>query len=603
MVNTTIMNKIFILLVLSLYIFSSCTKDTSAYLRQSKQEVELDKFDVDSLGSVNGPGELFPGIHLVKLKVVADGVESERRFKYFMPVSINKAKDIALIFNFHGSYGANEDPIAGVSMTHPLSQLAIKENCIVVFPAGEDTGDAVNWQNSEKHLPFVDSMLAYFERHTPSPDRNKIYTCGHSSGAIFSFVLAYERSDVFAAAVPVSGQMKLSSAQIPSRVVPIRAFNGKNDDIVIHSAAVDNINAWASTIGGYFVSDAIGSDTLKIDNYKPYLTTKWLGGRGDIEFYSILDEGHGISWFYIMPMMWDFMQRHPKNMLNTGLYVSSEIKRIDAMEGQTFTSLIKYTDGATISLIAAPPDWTVTYTNNTLTVKAPADFFAPTTINRSGEIQLRADYNGNTTTISIPYTLQAPKAFYQLGDVVYDSNFKPAGVVFWVNPSNIKEAKIIALEHVTRTFGAVGTDFFTPSYTDGYGNTLSLIERVKTENLPLDASTSAFIYAYEYKASPGETNGWYLPAVDELKQLDENLTLVNTALKANGTALEITSSAGSYYLSSTTINDGTVAIPKKVFYTFDYNTNPSWHGYYILANKADNSSYISTRPVKKVTKP
>lgn len=447
-------------------------------------------------------------------------------------------------------------------------------------------------------------MVAYFNTHTPVPDVNRIYTCGHSSGAIFSFVLAYERSDIFAAAVPVSGQMKLTSNQQPPRAVPIRAFNGKDDAIVNYAAALDNIKAWSSIIGNYFPSDAVQSDTLKIDNYKQYLTTKWNGGKTDIEFYTIVGEGHGISWYYIMPLMWDFMKNHPKNNTSTGVYLSSELKELNAMEGQSFSSLIKSTDGATISLVAAPSDWTVSLSNNILNVTAPNDFFAASTLNRKGEIKIKADLNGSSKTISIPYTLKAPKTYFEIGDVVYDANFKPEGIVFWVNPSNIKEAKIIALEHILKKFGAVGSTFFTPSFTDGYGNTLALVNRVKTLGLNLNASTSAFMYAYEYKSTPGNTAGWYLPAVDELKSLDDNLTVVNTALTTYGTGLQIASSASSYHLSSTTINGGTVAAPNKKFYTFDFHSNPSFHGYYILSQSADNTAgFISTRPIKLVTKP
>ncbi|MNY24322.1 hypothetical protein D3C86_1580290 [compost metagenome] len=172
------------------------------------------------------------------------------------------------------------------------------------------------------------------------------------------------------------------------------------------------------------------------------------------------------------------------------------------------------------------------------------------------------------------------------------------GIVFWVNPANIKEAKIIALENVTRKFGPVGTTFFTPDYNDGYGNTLALVARNKTLNLGLTAATSAFMYAYEYKASPGTTAGWYLPAVDELKLADANLTIVNAALAKYGTVLETANSAGSYHMSSTVLNQN-----GKKFHTYDYHTNPSFHGYYVLAERSDDTAFISTRPVKKVTKP
>lgn len=595
----TFYSKIYTLFLLSaVFVFAACVKDASVYLAQDKKDVQVDDYKNDSIGPGKTEGELTPGIQLVKLKVTHNGNESERRFKYFMPVSIDKSKPISLIFNFHGSYGTGEDPIAGVSLADPLAQLAIRENCIIVYPAGEDTGAAVNWQNSEYHFPFVDAMVNYFKKHTPLVDENRIYSCGQSSGAIFSFVLAYYRSDVFAAAVPVSGQMKLAETGFPARAVPIRAFNGKNDDIVIHSAALENISVWANLIGGYFASDATVSDTLRIDNYKSYITRKWNGGKTDIEFYSILDEGHGVNWRYIAPLMWEFMESHPKNASSSSIYLSSQLKRFDAVEGQSFSSEIRYSQGAVLTILAAPADWQITLTGNILKVKAPTDFFAPTTINRKGEIKLRVQLNGKTADLALPYSLAAPKSFFEVGDLVYDEAFNPAGVVFWVNPTNIKEAKIIALERALRPFGAVGADLFTPSYTDGYGNTMELIQRNNALATRLTSANSAFVYAYEYKAGPGKTVGWYLPAVDELKLADANLAAVNKTLSQYGAVIDPNSASESYQLSSTVVNSN----GRKLFYTFDFNVNPSWHGYYSINATNDNSFSVSTRPIKRITK-
>ena len=598
------MKKYFIILFIPLMILVSCMKDTSAYLSQEKREVVVDKVTPDNPGGTTVEGALTPGINLVKLKVMYNGVESERRFKYFMPISIDKTKPISLIFNFHGSYGAGVDPIERISMGDPLNQLAIKENCIIVFPAGEDTGNAVNWQNSTYHLPFVDSMIVYFKKHTPAVDNNRIYTCGHSSGAIFSYVLAFYRSDVFAAAAPVSGQMKITDNEvIPSRAVPIMAFNGVSDDIVIHSAALSNITAWAISVGGYFASDAKLSDTLSIDNYKKYLTKKWGGGKADIELFSVIDEGHGVNWYYILPLMWDFMKTHPLGTVSTGLFISSEYKSIELMCGQSLNCQIKYTEGATVSILSAPSEWNVRYDNNTLSLTAPADYFASTTLNRKGDIKIQASLNGTNTTINIPYILKAPKLYFEAGDIVYDNNYMPEGVVFWVNPANIKEAKIIALDQLTSKFGPVGSTFFTTDMNDGYANTLALVNRVRSAGLPLTSATSAFMYAYEYKSTPGNTAGWYLPAVNELKAVDANLVAVNNTLKALGkTQLQTITTSGSYYLSSTNFNGGTPTAPNKKFYTFDFNVNVTYHGEYILTHKSDDTAYVTTRVIKKVTK-
>lgn len=588
------------LLLLSLFTMTACVKDASVYLEQDKKDVAIDDFNKgdDPSGSIEG--ELTPGIQLVKLKVQADGIETERSFKYFMPVSIDASKPISLIFYFHGSYTSATNPLNDIYMSNPLIQLAIRENCIIVFPAGQDTGEAVNWQNSDQHLPFVDAMVDFFHKQSPQVDQNRIYTCGHSSGGIFSFVLAYYRSDIFAAAVPVAGQMRLENGYTPERAVPLLAINGKDDDIVIHSAAFENIQVWANRVGGYFASDALVSDTLELDFYKPYISHSWVGGKADIEFYTIIDEGHGINWNYITPLIWDFMNSHPKNLESSKLYISSEIKSFDAVEGQTFKSEIRYTEGATLSVASAPDDWEVYLSGNILTVKAPNDFFAATTINRTGNIKLRVQKNGQVSELILNYNLQAPKTFFEIGDLIYDDQFNPTGVVFWVNPTNIKEAKMIALESAFRPFGAVGTDFATSSFSDGYSNTLALINRNKDLNLGLTAANSAFVYAYEYKSSPGRTAGWYLPAVDELELADKNIDKINEVLRAYGKVIDVNSASESYQISSTMVING----GRKTFYTFDFNVNPSWHGYYtIAANAQDDTFNISVRPIKSITKP
>ena len=248
---------------------ASCVEDDSAYEPQPKEDVVVDPTE----GAHNGDDEeypdgvLVPGIHQVTLDVtLPNNTVEERRFKYFMPISIDETKPISLIFEFHGSYTFDEgvtppNPIKDITQSHSLNQLAIQENCVVCFPAGavemhEDTSGAVNWQNSERNLPFVDAMLEWFRNQSPTIDTNRIYSTGQSSGAIFSFVLAYERSEVFAAITPRAGQMNIDNqTTLPSRAVPVRVFAGIEDETVIHSAVLSNMTTWAERIGGYFASD------------------------------------------------------------------------------------------------------------------------------------------------------------------------------------------------------------------------------------------------------------------------------------------------------------------------------------------------------------
>ena len=138
------MRKYWILFILISFIaMFSCTDDTSAYLSQDKEDVNVDEVPVDTTkkDTLLPEGQLVPGMHLVKLMVQQGDSLVERRFKYFMPVTLSPDKPISLIFEFHGSYGFDgpdeiADPLANISEANFLCQKAIKENIVICYPAG-----------------------------------------------------------------------------------------------------------------------------------------------------------------------------------------------------------------------------------------------------------------------------------------------------------------------------------------------------------------------------------------------------------------------------------------------------------------------------------
>ena len=248
-----------LLLLIPFLVLFSCMEDESEYSSQEKENVQVDQVTVDTTDTDEElpEGQLVPGLHLVKLKVLQGQDSVERQFKYYMPVSTDASKPISLLFEFHGSYEfeAGEEvpnPISGISETHVLNQKAIKENYIICYPAGwpefqQDSSGAVNWagENYTRSLPFIDAMLKYFTQdNEPQVDPNRIYSTGQSSGAILSFSLALHRPEQFAAITPRAGQ-SASTDPFPSRAVPVRVFAGEKDQTVVHSAVITNITKWA----------------------------------------------------------------------------------------------------------------------------------------------------------------------------------------------------------------------------------------------------------------------------------------------------------------------------------------------------------------------
>lgn len=599
------MKKVIILFALIFSLFYACTEDTSAYLPQDKEQIKVDDVLIEGDGETQEPqeGELIPGIHLIKVQVTEPGGEVvERRFKYFMPISVNTSQPISLIFEFHGSYsfeagGEPVDPIGSISTSHALIQHAIKENCIIVFPAGEVLRESgsVNWSNSEKNLPFFDRMVEYFNRSTPRVDPNRIFSTGQSSGAIFSFVLAYTRSSVVAAIAPRAGQMRIEgSTDLPERAVPVRVFAGTNDNTVIHSAVLSNMEDWAEMIGGYFSSDMVLTENaFAIENYMEVTTRTWNGGKADTEIYSLINEGHGISLYYCLPYIWDFFSSHPLNLASGGCFVTAQKRELVAQCGEKIEIPFNHTDGATPELVNAPADWSPRIEGKTIKLTAPGDYFG--NVHRNGSFDLSVSFNGSKASLTINYELTPPKAYFEVGDIYYNDAFDPVGVVCWVNNANIREAKILCLEEVpgygTVKYGNFGY-FETPDRHDGEGNTAAAMQWKEDQQLNLTENNSVIVYAATY--AYGGVGNWYLPAVEEWIAVNANLAVINAALKSVGApAFEPTSQALGGYHSSTVLFSTS---PNKVFKYFNFYTKTE------LEQTGTDTSYFRARLMKKVSK-
>lgn len=601
--------------LIAIFLLFSCLDDESAYLPQEKGNIEVDDTqgeDTENEDEELPEGQLIPGMHIVKLNIPQpDGQTIERKFKYYMPISIDVAKPISLIFEFHGSLAFSRGSTSlpnplNVGISNPLVQMSIKENCIICFPAGEviykaDSSGFVNWQNNENNLPFVDAIVDYFKGCTPAIDANRIYSTGLSSGAIFSFVLAFNRPEVFAAIAPRAGQMKLTNqTEMPSRAVSVRVFAGEVDETVQHSAVIENTTDWAKRIGGYFESD-VKIDTFTIENYTQVTTRKWNGGKADVEIYSLKNIGHGVSLDYCLPYMWQFMSAHTLNDIAENLYISSSLKRIEVQCSEPLSFEVNFTEGGTLKLKNAPEGWNINLEGNTVTLRGPKNFFG--NIKREGDMTFTVTKNGMEASVTVSYKLLAPKDYFEIGDIYYNDNYEPVGVVCWVNQSNIREARIINLNEQRRSYycgGAnevgLGLKFDTPDTENGYGNTKSMTEFNKTLTFPYTASKAAFMWVstLTYKG----VSDWYLPAINELAALSPYIGKINAVITAQG-GVAIKASSGELVLFSSTTEVKKGALGKTI-YSYNFVSNK------IVENRTKTGTeyfdLVDTRAMKKVIK-
>ena len=601
-----------LLLLIPFLVLFSCMEDESEYSSQEKENVQVDQVTVDTTDTDEElpEGQLVPGLHLVKLKVLQGQDSVERQFKYYMPVSTDASKPISLLFEFHGSYEfeAGEEvpnPISGISETHVLNQKAIKENYIICYPAGwpefqQDSSGAVNWagENYTRSLPFIDAMLKYFTQdNEPQVDPNRIYSTGQSSGAILSFSLALHRPEQFAAITPRAGQ-SASTDPFPSRAVPVRVFAGEKDQTVVHSAVITNMTKWAEEIGGYFAAD-MQMDSTVFEDYADVTIRYWHGGKADYEIYSLAGIDHNISVSSCADAMFEFQKNHTLDNAATPLFITTSIKEINAQCGETISFKISYTEGATLGMTNTPKGWDVQLQGNEVILKAPADYFG--NIDRKGNITFTVT-QGTQAPVSceVSYNLNSPKTYFEVGDIYYNENFDPIGVVVWVNQSNIRVAKTISPQKPGQ-YGSIlycgngeglGLDFQTPDRKNGYQNTQDMLVRNNTFAEPYTADNAAFVWASEYSVA-GE-KGWYLPAIEELAAANSNLTLINEALTSiGGQALD-----GNVYSSTTQVENGA---QKKTFYYYNFKTGAE-ETKLPYDNNSEYLGYIVVRAMKTVTK-
>ncbi|SEW51568.1 alpha/beta hydrolase family esterase [Chitinophaga arvensicola] len=340
------------------------------------------KNDLDGIPDITPVEKPVPavktGLHKDSIMVnYADGKRGYRYFLYYMPSALTTARPVSLVFNFHGAINyTGPDPMPD-SLMHIyendfLNQVADTANFIAVFPVGLKSGTEANWQDSARNVQFVKGMLAFFETAKPEIDKNRIYACGHSSGAIFSFRLALAMSDVFAAVCPVSGQYTLANfGTAPARIVPVRCFNGILDATVNFGAAVQNIRAWADKVGGYYVKDStrnLDSISIRNNKYTAYPTV-WEGGNGNIEMYAIKQAGHGIHWGTILPLMWGFMRDNPLNK-QQGLYLGVEKDMVNYVAGSSYQVQVRASGNASLEILTVPSGFTATLNGRTINIKA-----------------------------------------------------------------------------------------------------------------------------------------------------------------------------------------------------------------------------------------
>ncbi|MGA2490269.1 MAG: PHB depolymerase family esterase [Anaerolineales bacterium] len=250
----------------------------------------------------------------------------ERTYILHIPPGLDSLRPMPVVFVFHGY---TENAVYIQTMTS-FNEIADKNSFIVIYPNGINQswnasgccGEAVNKNIDD--FAFVRQMLAELGTII-RVDPKRIYAAGFSNGAIFSYRLACEMSDTFAAIAPVEGWLLTNPCQ-PKQAVAVVDVHGSNDAYegttsqtlingvntdVIYPPVEQAIATWVKLDG------CTGNAQVEKQGIVTHTVHASCKAGTAVEQYVI--EGGSHTWpnMYAFPtastqMIWDFFKAHPK---------------------------------------------------------------------------------------------------------------------------------------------------------------------------------------------------------------------------------------------------------------------------------------------------
>jgi polyhydroxybutyrate depolymerase len=255
--------------------------------------------------------------------LTVDGMERS----YFLHVPSDLAADqpVPLVLIFHGFSGTGES----MAITTGFDDLADAYGFLVVYPNGTGPVGATSWnaegccgyadQNNVDEVTFVYNIIADLQAEARI-DPNRIYAAGFSNGAMLSYFLGCEMSDIFAAVAPVAGVL-LNNPCSPEQPVSIIHIHGMADASVPYAGSTtpaasgvfesvqQSIATWVNLDGCPSTPDLEQNGLTTHATYAPCKS-----GTA-VELYTLQGIGHTWPPDVILPasqIIWNFFVAHPK---------------------------------------------------------------------------------------------------------------------------------------------------------------------------------------------------------------------------------------------------------------------------------------------------
>ena len=237
-------------------------------------------------------------------QLTVDGVA--RRYVRFEPPGLDPAATVPLVLVLHGRGGSGT--IA--ERLYEMNEQSAAHGFVVAYP--DALGDPPTWHSGlgmggseADDVAFIRTLVEREGRTRPL-DAQRIFACGHSSGAMMSYRLAGEASDLFAAVGIVAGAVGVRGPNggtitipKPARPVSVIHFHGTDDPLVRYDggsqrgptgflSVADSIAFWVDADG---CDPTPATETVGVARRETYS-----GGHDGTEVTLWTIEGGGHGW-------------------------------------------------------------------------------------------------------------------------------------------------------------------------------------------------------------------------------------------------------------------------------------------------------------------